>query len=267
MNKAYLMIALLALAGCEKELTVAKICQDNPALCSDLNEDSHCNIQRREVIFQRYAESKLPSDINKFNLLIGFEKYSKCIELAAGIEHIKLKEKTTSRVNGYLTSLREIKRLTEETVSSELPNLLYYHWSRQQSKPHLEKFLLAEQNGQLETPQLQFALASYYMKRDLNKTIDVLHRALTLSTAGSTIDPEIYTALTTIYYKQGNFPMSLHWAIVAEDAGIERIEFTLIRKELSKRKQNTDSIESLAEATISSLEQGIFVIPQLTEAL
>ncbi len=93
MKAAVVLLAVLALAGRTEELTVTKICKEKPGLCSDLNEDSHCNIQRREVIFERYAEAKLPSDSNKFKLLIGFEKYSKCIELAAGIEHIKLKEK------------------------------------------------------------------------------------------------------------------------------------------------------------------------------
>lgn len=263
MKTAVVLLTVLALAGCTEELTVTKICKEKPGLCSDLNEDSHCNIQRREVIFERYAEAKLPSDSNKFKLLIGFEKYSKCIELAAGIEHIKLKEKTTSRVNGYLTSLAQIKRLTEETISSEDPNLLYYHWSRQQSQPHLQKFLAAEQAKQLETPELQLALASYYIKRDLAKTVQILHHALTLSPAGSKIDPEIYTILTTIYYKQRNYPMSFHWALVAENAGVERIEFALIRKELKQQQLDMQRIEQTADATIAALELGKFVAPEL----
>lgn len=263
MKAAVLLLVLLALAGCEEELTVAKICKEKPGLCSDLNEDSHCNIQRREVIFERYAEAKLPSDSNKYKLLIGFEKYSKCIELAAGIEHIKLKEKTTSRVNGYLTSIAQIKRLTDETVSSDDPNLLYYHWSRQQSQPHLEKFLAAEKAGKLETPELQLALASYYMKRDQAKTINILHHALSLSAPTGNIDPEIYTILTTIYYKQRQFPLSFHWALIAEQAGIERIEFALIRKELKQQQFDLDQIEQQAEQTMAMLEQGKFVAPEL----
>jgi hypothetical protein len=263
MKTAMMLLMLVALVGCEEELTVAQICKEQPGMCSDLNEDSHCNIQRREVIFERYEEAKLPSDINKHKLLIGFEKYSKCIELAAGIEHIKLKEKTTSRVNGYLTSLEQIKRLTDETVSSDDPNLLYYHWSRQQSQSHLDKFLAAEQKGQLETPELQLALASYYMKRDLDKTINILHHALSLSAPTGKIDPEIYTILTTIYYKQRHFPLSFHWALLAENAGIERIEFALIRKELHQQQLDVDKIEQQAEQTISMLEQGKFVAPEL----
>lgn len=255
------MVGLLA--GCEKEVTVAQLCADHPQFCSDLNQDSHCNAQRRDVIFDRVAESKLPSDNNKYKLLISFEKYSKCVELAAGIEHIKLKEKTTSRVNGFITSLNEIDRLTTETAQSDQPNLLYYHWSRQQSQRHLDKFLLAAQQQQLETPELQLALASYYMKRDVNKTIEILHHALSLYPAGAEIDPEIYTALTTIYYKQRNYPMSYLWALIAEDAGVERIEFARIKTELDALKIDSTTIEPVMDVTLESIKTGQFKAPQL----
>lgn len=262
MKIVWLSLPLMLLAGCGPEkLTVPQICKENPAICNDLNEDSHCNVQRADVIFDRFAEGKLPSDKNKYKLLISFEKYSKCIELASGIEHIKLKEKTTSRVNGFLTSLREIKRLTEETVSSDDPNLLQYHWSRQQSQPHLDRFLLAEKNKQLETPELQVALASYYMKRDVKKTIDILHHALSLYPADAEVDPEIYTALTTIYYKQRNYQLSLLWALIAEEAGIERIEFARIKTELKELKIDVDPIEAMAEQTMDSIELGQFKVP------
>lgn len=262
MKRVWLSIPLLLLGGCGPEkLTVPQICKDNPAICTDLNEDSHCNVQRADVIFDRYAEGKLPSDKNKYKLLISFEKYSKCIELASGIEHIKLKEKTTSRVNGFLTSLREIKRLTEETVSSDDPNLLHYHWSRHQSQPHLERLLLAEKNKQLETPELQVALASYYTRRDVKKTIEILHHALSLYPADAEVDPEIYTALTTIYYKQRNYPLSMLWALIAEEAGIERIEFSRIKTELQQLQIDAEPIEAMAQQTLDSIKQGQFKVP------
>jgi hypothetical protein len=264
MKIVWLSVPLLLLIGCgPAKLTVPQICKDNPAICNDLNEDSHCNVQRADVIFDRLAESKLPSDKNKYKLLISFEKYSKCIELASGIEHIKLKEKTTSRVNGFLTSLEEIKRLTEETVSSDDPHLLQYHWSRHQSQPHLDRFLQAEKNKQLETPELQVALASYYMKRDVKKTINILHHALSLYPADAEVDAEIYTALTTIYYKQKNYQLSLLWALIAEKAGIERIEFSKIKTELAAMQIDVDVIETLAADTLSSIESGQFKVPVL----
>ncbi|HCU64348.1 MAG TPA: DUF2989 domain-containing protein [Rheinheimera sp.] len=253
---------LLSLVACgEQELTVNQVCEEKPGICTDLNDDSHCKLERRHVIMGRYDEQKMPSDKNKYKLLIDFEKYSKCIELASGIEHIKLKEKKTTRVNGYLTSLKEIKRLNDETVSSLDPNLLHYHWTRNQSESHLAKFLQAEQKKELETPELQIALASYYMKRNPQKTIDILHHALSLYPADAEVDPEIYTALTTIYYKQKKFPQSYHWALLAENAGVQRIEFKNIKAELAQQKIETDSIEDIADSTIESIQTGQFKVP------
>lgn len=260
----YLSPLLLSLVACgEQELTVNQACEEKPGICSDLNDDSHCKLERRHVIIGRYDELKMPSDKNKYKLLIDFEKYSKCIELASGIEHIKLKEKKTTRVNGYLTSLKEIKRLNDETVSSLDPNLLHYHWSRNQSESHLKKFLQAERNKALETPELQVALASYYMKRNPQKTIDILHHALSLYPADAEIDPEIYTALTTIYYKQKKYPQSYHWALLAENAGVQRIEFKHIKAELAQQKIDTDNIEDIADTTITSIQSGQFKAPAL----
>jgi hypothetical protein len=51
--------------------------------------------------------------------------------------------------------------------------------------------------------------------------------------------------------------------LLAENAGIERIEFALIRKELHQKQLDVDKIEQQAEQTISMLEQGKFVAPEL----
>ena len=164
-----------------------------------------------------------------------------------------------------LTSINEIKRLTDDTVSSDDPRLLAFHWSRYQSQNHLDRFLQAEQAGKLNTPELQLTLASHYMKRDLTKTVDILHRALSLYPAGAKIDSEIYTALTTIYFKQRNYPMSFVWALIAEDAGIERIEFSRIRTLLNDQKYNLSKLENVAETTMNGIQNGKFTPPELPE--
>ncbi|WP_337840105.1 DUF2989 domain-containing protein [Rheinheimera sp.] len=248
---------VLALSACsETELNVRTVCEKDSGLCTDLNEDSHCNNQRRDVILKRFEEKRLPSDNNKYLLLNAFEKYSKCIELAAGIEHIKLKEKTTSRMQGYLTSLNEIKRLSDETVSSEDPRLLHYHWSRNKSESHLEKFLLAEQQGLTETPELQLALVSYYSKRDINKSIRLLHHALELYPANASVDPEIFASLATIYYKKKNYPASYHWAYLAQQSGAFNVELQELKIQLEQAKLNHEQIQLQAEQTLQQLQQG-----------
>jgi hypothetical protein len=254
------LLVLLSACG-EKELNITQVCQEKPGLCTDLIEDGHCRVERSETILARFGEQKLPSDANKYRLLLDFEKYSKCMELAKGIEHIKLKEKTTARVDSYMVSLNEIKRLTDETVTSDYPGLLYYHWSRHQSRPHLEKFEQAAQAGQLNTPDLKFALARYYIERDKSLAITTMLDALKLYKAGEVVDTDIYTSLTTLYFKQNKLPESYHWALVAQAAGVERIEFDMILKSAKDNALDKDKIETLADETVAGLEVGQFKPP------
>ncbi len=254
------LLVLLSACG-EKELNITQVCQEKPGLCADLVEDGHCRVERSETILARFGEQKLPSDANKYRLLLDFEKYSKCMELAKGIEHVKLKEKTTARVDSYMVSLNEIKRLTDETVTSDYPGLLYYHWSRHQSRPHLEKFEQAAKAGQLNTPDLKFALARYYIEKDKSLAITTMLDALKLYKAGEVVDTDIYTSLTTLYFKQNKLPESYHWALVAQAAGVERIEFDMIVKSAKDNALDKGKIETLADETVAGLELGQFKPP------
>lgn len=258
-----LTLSVFILSACsEGELTLRAVCEKEPGLCTDLNDDSHCNLQRRDLIMQRYEEKHLPSDKNKYQLLLDFEKYSKCIELAAGIEHIKLKEKTSTRMLGYMTSLKEIKRLSDETVSSDDPHLLYYHWSRNKSDSHLQRFLQAEQNKQLETPELQLALVSYYSKRDREKSIELLHHALELYPAEPKVDPEIFASLTTMFYKKKDYASSYHWALLAQQSGAFNVELQELKIYLEQAQLDHEKIKEAAEYTQAQLLLGNFTPPK-----
>ncbi len=253
-------VALLLAACGEKEVTLLQLCQSNKQYCDDLWDDSHCKDERRSVIFSRVSEAKLPSDANKYQLLMDFERYHKCMELAAGIEHIKLKEKTTERVKNVMVAQKEIKRLSAETTGSDHPGLAFYHWSREHSEPHLQKFLKAANAGELKTPELMFAYGQYWMDRDLDKAIETMLKTLTLYKAEQKIDTDIYTSLTTLYYKKQDFAASYHWALVAKKAGVERIEFQRILQDLAPQVDKR-KLEALAESTVLSLTEGQFKPP------
>lgn len=258
-----LTLSVFILSACsEGELTLRAVCEKEPGLCSDLNDDSHCNLPRRDLIMQRFEEKHLPSDKNKYQLLVDFEKYSKCIELAAGIEHIKLKEKTSTRMVGYITSLKEIKRLSDDTISSDDPHLLYYHWSRNKSDSHLQRFLQAEQNNQLETPELQMALVSYYSKRDREKSIQLLHHALELYPPNPKVDPEIYASLTSMFYKKKDYASSYHWALLAQQSGAFNVELQELKIYLEQAKLDHEKIKETAEQTLAQLQLGEFTPPK-----
>lgn len=257
-----LLSTLVFTTGCGSELTLRQICDEKPNLCSDLGTDGHCKKERLEVIFRRYHEAKLPSDKNRYHLLTKWEKYSDCIELASQIEHIKLKSKKTLRVDGYLVSVNEIKRLSDATVSSDHPPLLYYHWTRNSSNHHLEKFLALEGTKHINTPELVFGLATYYIKRDLPKTIQLLYKTLSMHKEGDFVDPEIYSSLSSIYYKLEKPSNAYLWAKVAQLAGVENVNLEELRFEITNQGKTTNGLDRQAENTLESILDGDFVIPK-----
>lgn len=85
--------------------------------------------------------------------------------LASQIQHIKLKEKTTLRKNNLLKAQAKLAELSDETLDSTHPHLLYYHWTSELDKKALAQFLTLEGSSALENSISQFQLATYYVKK------------------------------------------------------------------------------------------------------
>ncbi len=262
LNIIALTTMITVLPGCDDGLTLRKICDEKPNLCSDMGADGHCNKQRMEVIFNRYHEAKLPSDKNRYNLLIDVEKYSDCMALASQIEHIKLKEKKTFRVDGYLGSVAEIKRLSDATRSSDYAPLLYYHWTRNSSTEALDKFLALEGTKHIDTPELMYGLATFYVKRDLDKTIQLLYQSLKMYKQDQEVNSEIYASLSSIFFKQEKYANAYLWAKISEMAGLENVNVEELKFEIGGMGKSTNALDDLAEDTYDSILDGNFKVPK-----
>jgi hypothetical protein len=261
--KASVLLGLLVLTGCEDQLTLSKVCKETPGFCADLNKDSHCKEPRAEVIMKRYTEYKAPTDENKYQLLKGFETYNQCITLAAKIEHIKLKAKTTSRIEGQFTSIKEMARLYQDTRNTNHPGLLYYQWSRNNNQNALTKLLSLENDESVtQSAEMQFFLASYYIKFDDEKTIDLLYKTLELNKEGSTPNPEVLTSLISLFYKHDKFKHAYIFSKVAQMSGIENIDLLPIEHQLVSIGKSIDSLDTLAQQTYEQIQTGEFVSPR-----
>ncbi|MBD1581628.1 DUF2989 domain-containing protein [Pseudoalteromonas sp. S16_S37] len=257
------VLSVLLLAGCDNPLTLKQVCDETPGFCNDLNTDSHCREERADLIIARYVEYKQPTDENKYQLLKLFESYDKCVARAAKIEHIKLKEKTTSRVEGHLTSLKEINRIFNETLSTSHPGLLYYHWSRNNNKLAMNKLLnMQEQEGVRDDPEIQLFLATFYAKIDDNKTVDLLYRVLELNKAGQQPAPEVYETLTSIFYKQEKYKHAYTFAKIAKLSGYKNVDILPIEHHLTSLGKSLDSYDELALQTYTQIQEGKFVSPR-----
>ncbi|WP_088330690.1 DUF2989 domain-containing protein [Lacimicrobium sp. SS2-24] len=257
------LLLVLPLTACDGmgTKTVKEICEQQPQMCSDLNPDSWCRAEKALIIKNRFMQSQAPTDRRTYEQLLNFEAYKKCIAKASQIEHIKLKERKSDRVKGLLTAERELKRLARETQGVDSPHLLYYHWSRFQNEEALRGFLAYENTAQMEYPEMQVALASYYIKFDRIKAINLLYRALELYQEDETIDIEIFRSLTSLFMKEEQFDWAYLWGYVGRDFGIEDLNLTSIEVILHQQSKQAGPIEDKAENIIDQLKDGRFEAP------
>ncbi len=254
------VFALLFLTGCEGmfEKTVKDICEEEPQLCSDLNPDGWCRAEKAVIINKRYQHLQPYTEKDLYILLVGFENYKKCVSKAAQIEHIKLREKETGRMRGLLTANRELKRLAIETKDSKDPYLLYYHWSRFGNQKALDTLLSYEGTKKLDEPDLQIALASYYVKFDLDSALFKLLHALELYKQDAEIDKEVFRSISTIYLKQDNLSMAYLWGAVGEDFEVTDLNLSQLEIQLIKQGIDVATLKKRADWVAEQIQQGTF---------
>ena len=260
MQFVWLVIGCVLLFGCEQfsGKSIADICKEYPQMCHDLNPDSWCRTEKSNIINNRYQNLLAPSDDVKYQLMLNFEDYRECISKASQIRHIKLPEKTAGRVKGLLTAEQQLQRLARDTAKSSDPRLVFYHWSRFSSGSHKEKFLHYQDQGLLETAELQVMLASFYIKNDLSRTVETLHHALELYPAQAEIDTEIFISLVSIYVKQHKFDLAYVWGYVAKQFDIDTLDLPQIEVQVRQTTKNIDTLKHLGEQYSDDIRKGKF---------
>lgn len=208
----------LLLTGCfERHRTTDSLCESYPELCAQLNvNDGQCRIQRTGLIWQRYDVLKNPTDQEKFKELEATQKYIFCLEYAARIEPTELKDRKTIRMNALYDSYNNITRLNKELSLSTDPEIIYYRWSQGDEQAQ-QQFLALEGKKELETPDLQLALASYYISKDKDKTYQLLHHALSLYKKNETVNQDIIKSLATLSQQQKKLKEAYIWVLIAND--------------------------------------------------
>jgi hypothetical protein len=141
--------------------------------------------------------------------------------------------------------------------------LLYYHWSRNNDQSALTKLLALENDPSVtEDAEIQFFLASYYIKFDEDKTIDLLYKTLELNKAEQTPNPEIYTSLISLFYKQEKYKHAYTFAKIAQLSGITNVEIFPIEQQLTATGKSLSGLDTLAQQTYDSIQAGQFVSPR-----
>ena len=256
LRKRYLAVVCLpGLIGCDGMFppSVAEICRQDSALCDDLNPDGWCRAEKAEIIRHRYDYRNDEDDQHKYDLLLKFEDYKICVGKAAQIQHIKYREKETGRMKGLLTAQREIKRLSRETRHSENPYLAYYQWSRYGHEDALQRFQSYANSNQLNSPELQIALASIQIKTDLEQTKASLYKALALYTDEQEIDDEIFDTLVTIALDQERYHMAYVWSGVASHFS-ERVNDDQLKLLATRHSLPADKLDDVADEITDAIQ-------------
>lgn len=264
-QSALVLVSLFALSGCfERHRTTDQLCEAHPQLCADTNiNDGQCRIQRANVIWQRYDVMQTPTDQEKFKELKFTTAYQQCLEYAARIEPTELKERKTHRTRALLNAYASIKRLNDELADSPDPDIIYYRWS-QGDQHALRQFLRLEGTPALETPDLQLALATFYIAKDRAKTQTLLLHALSLYKANQSVKPEIIQTLATLSHQQGRRDQAFLWSMtgIALDMPIASEEKLAFLYPMSDTQRAALTAQALVIA--EKLRQGAFNATLLT---
>lgn len=258
-----LICSIFLLSACDSAPTLSEICKDHTNICTTLQEDNWCKAERKASITTFANIDKRPIDENNYYLLLSYEKYAKCVKKASLIEHKKLKEKKNIRINNHIKVKQLIKELSDATVNSEDPLLLYYHWSRNFNKGSLNKLLALEGSLKLESAQSQFNMATYYIKRDIKKTFNFLFHALELHQPGEEIDVKIFKSLSTLFLDKKNYKQAYIWLRVLElYRPKEGVGEKVLQSYITGYQLDQKFLDKVADATLDKIIQGSFKKPQ-----
>jgi hypothetical protein len=259
-----LIFSFLLLSSCDNSKNLVELCKDNPQICQEFGQDSWCKSEHINVTLARIELKNIIKDLHKYNLLIAYEDYVSCMGLASQIQYITLKEKTTMRKNNLIKAVAKLAELSHKTLDSAHPHLLYYHWSRGQNKKSLAQFLMLEGTLALEDSTSQFQLATYYAKKDNNKTLQLLFRSLELHQTNAKLIPEIFETLATIFTNRDKPKQAYIWLKIYQLATTkhDRQVKQQLKQYQSAYSLDGDFLDDVASNTLANIERGEFKTPK-----
>ncbi|ATC57852.1 DUF2989 domain-containing protein [Vibrio anguillarum] len=250
----------LLLSGCfENNKNTEKLCADNPNLrCERLNmDDGQCRIPRTDLIWHRFEVLKNPSDSNRIQEYGFVKAYRKCLELASQIQAIDQTELKQRRFEALVNAGHDLETIVDELHKSRSPETLYFLWSQIGDKQARREFLQLEGKPELENAEMQYALATFYVQRDREKAIYLLHRTLELSPKGSiNLDAIKSLASTNQILKQKE--KAYIWAMVGKTFNVPVASETELKLLYGFDQEKFDALDDITEKIVDAIKNGQF---------
>lgn len=164
-------MTFFGLFGCDNGRNITTICKNNPEICADLHKDSWCMPEKTKLIQNRLDLKDTPNPTGKqlYQQLTYLEDYSRCIELASGVQHIIHTNRTADRARAFRLSTQNLSLLQEQTRERQDPFMSYYQWTRFNDTAALNRLLALENAGEITDPFLLAQVATYYSNRNAIK--------------------------------------------------------------------------------------------------
>ncbi|NLS14524.1 DUF2989 domain-containing protein [Vibrio sp. SM6] len=251
--------AIPLLSGCFKSNSTDALCNETPALrCELLNiDDGQCRKPRTDLIWHRYDVLNNPSDQNKIEEYRLVSEYRKCLELASQIAPIDQTELKQKRFAALMHSIEELDRIQSDLTQYKTPQALYFLWSQLGDRDAQRQFLQLEGKPELETAELQYALATFYTSRDHIKTLTLLNRALELSPKEQ-INTEILQTLSSTNQLLRNKERAYIWAMVAKSFNVPLADKQELHLLYGFESAKYDELDNIAKRVVKALNQGNF---------
>lgn len=162
---------VMSIFGCDNGRNIQTICKNNPEICADLHKDGWCLAEKTKLIQSRYEliDNVNPTGKQLYQQLTYLEDYSRCIELASGVQHIIHTSRTADRARAFRLSTQNLSQLQDETRERQDPFMSYYQWTRFGDTDALNRLLAQENAGEVTEPFLLAQIATYYSNRNAIK--------------------------------------------------------------------------------------------------
>lgn len=266
--KAIIIFAAgLSLTGClESRKNTEQLCADTPSLqCERLNVgDGQCRVPRTDLIWHRFELKKQPTDENKVKEYQLTYAYKRCLELASQIQPIDQTGLKQRRFDALINAGEDLDAIIEALKESKSPQALYFLWSQTGSDAAKRSFLQLEGKPELETAEMQYALATFYTGRDQEKTRKLLLHSLELS-ADQELRAQIIQSLASTTHKMKMNEHAYIWAKVAQQFDISIASESELNLLYGFDEERTDQLQDLAEEITDAIDDNAFdqnLVPQ-----
>lgn len=252
-------LATLTITGCfERKGNTEQLCDNNPKLrCEKLNmDDGQCRIPRTNLIWHRHEQLNNLSDSSQIKEYGIVAEYRKCLELASQITPIDQSDLKRKRVDALVYSISELERIVTELKPSQEPETLYFLWSQTGDTQARRQLLQMEDSPQMNTAEMQYALATFYTNRDTLKTLTLLNNALSLSNKDN-LNPVIIKSMASIHQKLGDKKQAYVWAMVAKKFDLPVADEKQLKRMFSfSDPDEYQKLDELAKEIANSIEKG-----------